>query len=49
LGEGEIGAETFRILVNDSRFDMIPIVVETPTEDDGHRKNVAKLLAWAES
>lgn len=47
LGEGFIGPIAFQTLVTDSRFDNIPIVVETPTEDDGHAKNVAKLRAWA--
>lgn len=46
LGDGEIGATAFRMLVRDPRFETIPIVVETPTEDDGHRKNVAKLWEW---
>jgi deoxyribonuclease-4 len=47
IGEGFIGPVAFQTLVNDSRFDDIPIVVETPSEDDGHAKNVAKLRDWA--
>lgn len=46
LGDGEIGPTAFKLLVTDPRFDRIPIVVETPTEDDGHRRNVAKLWEW---
>ena len=46
LGDGEIGPNAFRLLVTDPRFDDIPIVVETPIEDDGHRRNVAKLWEW---
>ncbi len=49
LGEGEIGELCFRLLVNDPRFFGIPIVVETPIENDGHRKNVAKLWEWSET
>jgi deoxyribonuclease-4 len=47
LGEGEIGEKAFQLLVKDTRFDQIPIIIETPTENDGHRKNVAKLWDWA--
>jgi deoxyribonuclease-4 len=46
LGDGEIGATAFKLLVNDARFERIPIVVETPIEDDGHRRNVEKLWNW---
>ena len=47
LGEGELGEGAFRMLVTDPRFESIPIVVETPIEDDGHLQNVAKLWTWA--
>ncbi len=47
LGEGEIGETAFKLLVKDERFKEIPIIVETPTENDGHAKNVAKLWKWA--
>jgi deoxyribonuclease IV len=40
LGQGEIGAEAFGFLVNDPRFRGIPIIVETPIENDGHRRDV---------
>jgi deoxyribonuclease-4 len=46
LGDGFIGPTAFQLLVNDPRFEEIPMVVETPTEDDGHAKNVAKLWSW---
>jgi len=46
LGDGEIGPEAFHMLVRDPRFEKIPIVVETPIENDGHRRNVEKLWAW---
>jgi deoxyribonuclease-4 len=47
LGDGEIGETAFKLLVTDARFEAIPIVVETPIEDDGHRRNVEKLWNWA--
>lgn len=43
LGEGEIGTEAFRCLVNDPRLLGIPMVVETPIENEGHERDVAKL------
>lgn len=36
IGRGEMGLEPFRLLVNDSRFQNLPMVLETPksSEDD---------------
>ena len=34
IGKGEIGLEGFRNIVNDKRLAKIPIVIETPKEDD---------------
>ena len=34
LGKGQIGIEAFRLLVNDPRFAEIPMILETPKEDD---------------
>lgn len=34
IGEGMIGLEGFRSLVNDSRFAGLPMVLETPKEED---------------
>lgn len=30
LGKGKIGLETFRLIMNDTRFDGIPLILETP-------------------
>ncbi len=35
VGQGEIGLEAFRLLVNDPRWQDHPAVVETPSEEDG--------------
>jgi deoxyribonuclease-4 len=43
IGEGEIGIEAFRLLVNDPRFENIPILLETPTENEGHERDLATL------
>ena len=45
-GEGEIGETAFRLLVNDTRFDQIPILLETPMEDGGHERDLAKLISY---
>ena len=34
IGEGEIGVEGFRLVLNDSRWAGIPMLLETPKEDD---------------
>jgi deoxyribonuclease-4 len=45
IGEGELGLEPFRFLMNDPRFDGIPGVLETPKDDDeqGDGRNMATL------
>jgi deoxyribonuclease-4 len=43
LGKGLIGLEAFRALVNDPRLANTPIILETPTEDEGHAKDLATL------
>src|SRR2546421_2983608 len=43
LGEGEIGIEAFRRLVNDKRMLHIPVIVETPEAETMHAANVEKL------
>lgn len=34
IGEGAIGLEGFRFVLNDARWDGIPMLLETPKEDD---------------
>lgn len=49
LGAGQIGLEAFRSLVNDPRLAEIPIILETPTEDEGHAKDLATLRELSRS
>lgn len=44
LGEGEVGLEAFRLLVNDERFAEIPGVVETPPLESGEN-SFAEMVA----
>lgn len=34
IGKGELGIDTFRMLMNDVRFDNIPLILETPDEEN---------------
>ena len=43
IGEGEIGVEGFRMLVNFPAFAGLPIIVETPDADTMHEVNVKRL------
>jgi deoxyribonuclease-4 len=43
IGEGEIGIDAFRLLVNDDRFANIPILLETPEAPEGHERNLQTL------
>lgn len=47
IGEGEIGEEAFGRILNDARWDGIPMLLETPKEDDldDDRMNLARLVA----
>ena len=33
LGKGLMGMDTFNFIINDSRFDDIPLILETPDEE----------------
>jgi deoxyribonuclease-4 len=43
IGDGELGLEPFRMLVNDKRFERIPILLETEVENEGHERDLATL------
>lgn len=52
IGKGMIGLEGFRCLMNDKRFDGIPIVLETPEDKkdsvEGYRKEIDLLYSLVE-
>ena len=50
IGEGEIGVEGFRFILNDPRWDGIATLLETPKEDDllDDVKNLAQLCTLVE-
>lgn len=45
IGEGELGPDPFRFILNDERFADLPGILETPKDDDGEddRRNMATL------
>ncbi len=43
IGDGEIGLEAFRLLVNDPRMVGLPVIVETPDGETMHAINVQRL------
>ncbi|MBM9537317.1 deoxyribonuclease IV [Desulfobulbus alkaliphilus] len=47
IGQGAIGLNAFRMLLNDSRFVNLPMTLETPKEEDlrEDRENLARLRA----
>ncbi len=47
IGRGKIGIEGFRRIMNDSRFDDIPFVLETPMID--YSKEITKLNGLCKS
>jgi len=34
IGKGEIGIDTFRWIMNDPRFDEMPLILETPNSEN---------------
>ncbi len=48
IGQGEIGEAGFRLLMQDTRLQHVPVIVETPDSDTMHEVNVAALRKYAE-
>lgn len=46
LGTGTIGNEVFKLIMSDSRFDNIPLILETPNEEIW-REEIALLRSWS--
>jgi deoxyribonuclease-4 len=46
LGQGELGWEPFRTLMEDSRLDGIPLILETP-DTSLWASEIQQLQAWA--
>lgn len=45
IGEGNIGEDGFRNIVNNAKLEDIPMVLETPnTDDKGYKENLEKIM-----
>ncbi len=49
IGQGELGEDPFRQLVNEPRLMSIPIILETPESETMHRENLAHLVRLIEA
>ncbi len=47
IGEGFVGLDGFRLILNDPRFEHVPMLLETPKSEDMHEdvENLARLRA----
>ncbi|MEE9163259.1 MAG: deoxyribonuclease IV, partial [Thermoplasmata archaeon] len=43
IGQGGIGLEGFRLLVNDARWDGVPMYLETPGREEHYEENLKVL------
>jgi deoxyribonuclease-4 len=43
IGDGFLGLEAFRSLVNDPRWESVPMVLETPEAETMHEENLRRL------
>lgn len=43
IGEGEIGSEGFRLLINDTDFRELPMALETPEDEKGYEWNINRI------
>ncbi len=46
LGEGEIGLERLKNVVMNPRVQGLPMILETPNEDDGYAKEIELVKSW---
>ena len=47
IGEGFVGVDGFRHILNDLRWDGVPMLLETPKKEDGDGKDLMNLSALA--
>ena len=43
IGKGEIGLDTFVRMINHPKLSHLPFILETPTDDDGHKIEIELL------
>lgn len=48
IGEGYIGIEAMKRIVNHSAFQGLPFILETPNDDEGWTKEIAMIRSWCQ-
>ena len=46
IGKGCLGLEPFRMLLNDARFDRLPMLLETPKLDTARSRRLSDRDPW---
>ena len=46
IGKGHIGEEAFKKIVNNSRVQGLPFILETPNDDAGYKEEIAMIRSW---
>lgn len=46
IGQGYIGEESFKKIVNNPRVQGLPFILETPNDDEGYAKEIALIKSW---
>ena len=46
IGEGHIGNDAFRKIVNNPRVQGLPFILETPNDDVGYAKEIEMIKSW---
>ena len=46
IGEGHIGNDAFRKIVNNPRVQGLPFILETPNDDAGYAKEIEMIKSW---
>lgn len=46
IGKGSIGIDVFKEIVNDERLKTLPLILETPTDEEGHRVEIELLRSF---
>ena len=46
IGQGNIGEEALKAIVNNPRLQGLPFILETPNDDEGYAKEIALIKSW---
>lgn len=46
IGQGHIGEDAFKKIVNNPRVANLPFILETPNDDEGYAREIALIKSW---